>query len=65
MHTRFFPLSSKDEVLERQCKIAQEFHLDCEDMPVQTFMFMSDRVDAIWAAKKKCIETSTTYIGGV
>ena len=64
MHTRFFPLSSRDEVVARKAKIAQEFHLLCDEMPVQDFMYLSDKVDDIWASKKKCIETKTIYIGG-
>ena len=33
-------------------------------MPVQTFMYLSDKVTGIWQAKKKAIESGEVYIGG-
>lgn len=65
MHTRFFPLRDRDEVLDRRTRIAQEFHMDCPDnMLLQTFMYLSDKVPAIWKSKKEAIEAGQIYIGG-
>jgi len=64
MHTRFFPLSDKAEVIERKTKIMQEFGVYDETMLVQDFMYLSDKVSAIRETKKKCIENNQIYIGG-
>lgn len=49
----------------RRTRIAQEFHLACEDtMDIRTFMYLSDKVLAIWKAKKEAIEAGQIYIGG-
>lgn len=64
MHTPFFPLMTNEEIFDREARIAQEFHLDCTNMLVQRFMHLSDKVSAIWEAKKKAIEAGSTYIGG-
>lgn len=65
MHTRFFPLPGANETMLRRARIAQEFHLACDDsMPLQTFMYLSDKVLAIWKAKKEAVEAGQIYIGG-
>ena len=33
-------------------------------MPLQTFMYLSDKVLAVWKAKKEAIEAGQVYIGG-
>lgn len=64
MRTLFFPLQSKEEVLNRKIRLAQEFHIYDEQMPVFDFMYMSDKVLDIWKSKKKALESGTVYIGG-
>lgn len=64
MHPAFFPLSSEAEITDRLCRIAQEFHIYDENMPVHRFLYFSDKVPLVWNAKKDAIEKQEVYIGG-
>lgn len=63
MRIRFLYMSN-EERLARAGRIAQEFHLPTDSMLVSDLIYLSDKVSAIWAAKKKCIEDGIIYVGG-
>jgi hypothetical protein len=60
----FFPLSSEAEIIDRQTRIAQEFHIWDLNMPSATFFYMSEKVLAIWETKAKAHKENQIYIGG-
>ena len=63
MHYRFFPLSSDLELLERQSKISQEFHVYDENMLASRFFFLSDKVGVIRQHKLEALKNNEVYIG--
>jgi hypothetical protein len=64
MHPHFFPLNSEAEIVEREARLAQEFGIYDESMLVSRFIYLSDKVLAIWKVKQETIEKGATYIGG-
>ena len=64
MHPHFFPLNSEAEIIEREFKLAQEFGIYDEDMLVNRFIYLSDKVTVVRRSKQECIENGTVYIGG-
>lgn len=60
----FFPLSSEAEIVDRQTRIAQEFHIWDENMLSSTFFYMSNKVVSIWEDKVKAHKEGQIYIGG-
>lgn len=64
IHSRFFPLSSEEQILRRQATLAQEFHIYDENMLVSRLIYLSDKVRDVWKSKAKAIEDGQVYVGG-
>ena len=50
--------------MKRKARLAQEFGVYSEDMPVIDFMYLSDYVLQVWENKRKAIESGQVYVGG-
>lgn len=64
MHSPFFPLESEREIVERQARLSQEFHIYDESMLASRFFFLSDKAPVIWNNKAEAIKKNEVYIGG-
>lgn len=64
MRRRFLPKISNADVAERLAHIAEEMKIYDEQMLVSRFIYLSDRVSAIWDAKSSAVQENKIYIGG-